>query len=55
MGKGVQPIILGLPDDFDLTVDEARALQIDMLITGASFEHGLSGAIAPLIKARNAA
>jgi Domain of unknown function (DUF4209) len=55
MADGVQPTILGLPDDFGLTVDQAQSLDVDRIIAGASYEHGLWGAIAPLVAARDAA
>ncbi len=55
MEDGVEPIILGLPDEFDLTDDQARALGVDAIIAVASFEHGLWGAMGPLAEARNAA
>ncbi len=55
MEQNIQPTILGLPDEFDLTADEARALGVDAIIADASFDHGLWGAMAPLAEARNAA
>jgi len=55
MAEGVQPTILGLPDDFDLTLEQARVLDVDAIIADASYEHGVWGAIAPLVAARDAA
>ena len=55
MAEGVEPTILGLPENVELTLDEVRALDVDAIIASASYEHGLWGAIAPLIAARDAA
>lgn len=41
MEQDPQPVVLGLPEDFELTADQARALGVDEIIAGASFEHGL--------------
>jgi len=47
--------VLGLPVDFSVTEDEARALGIDALVAGSSLEHGIFGAYGALGQARVAA
>jgi hypothetical protein len=55
VAEGVQQTILGLPDDFEMTEEQAGTVDVDAIIAGASYEHGLWGAIAPLVAAREAA
>lgn len=40
MEDSVEPYVVGLPDEFDLTEEQARALAIDAVIAGASLRHG---------------
>jgi hypothetical protein len=35
------PYVVGLPDEFDLTPEEALALNIDVIVAGCSLTHGL--------------
>jgi hypothetical protein len=55
MEEGVQQTVLGLPEDFDLTADQAQALQIDQVVSGASLDLGIFDTSTRLVHARNAA
>lgn len=39
----MKPVVMGLPEDFSITESQARALDIDAVVNGASLEHGIFG------------
>jgi hypothetical protein len=41
MNRDLAPAVLGLPDDFELTEEIARDLQVDSFIASASLDLGL--------------
>ncbi len=55
MNGGLAPAILGLPDDFELTEEFARDLQVDSVIAGASLDLGLFRAAQLLLAPRDQA
>jgi hypothetical protein len=53
--QAVQSTVLSLPEDFDLTEQQAQALQSDLVIPGASLDLGVFDSGTRIAKARNAA
>jgi hypothetical protein len=55
VAEAVQSTVLSLPEDFDLTEQQAQALQSDDVIPGASLDLGVFDSGTRIAKARNAA
>jgi len=53
--SNVEPTVVGLPDDFELTREQAAALAIDDTVAAISLRHGLFEALARFSAARDAA
>jgi hypothetical protein len=50
-----QPYVVGLPDEFDLTEDQAHALNVDAIVADAELRHGTFDASRRLKEAQRAA